>query len=216
MSLLSELLYRTRWVDERGFLDRPWREWLAALVERAGGVGEMVTIRDLLAMIERLGVAEGLRPPVPLPLPDRQPIALQLAMLPGTPRGHLRGGPRTTPSVTVGVGAGAGAVAAIAGTDNAGTVRLTTQRHQDRHSHTVLAQVTFAVPFPSPPVCLLSPANEAAYGLDFGYAVEPGQAVMVMIRQEDVQPTGFPLRCGVRPLPGQGTTYAWNYLAIGR
>lgn len=49
MSLLSQILYRTPVVDRQTLtITRPWAEWLAALVLRAGGAGEVLTISDLL------------------------------------------------------------------------------------------------------------------------------------------------------------------------
>jgi hypothetical protein len=191
------VLYRAPVVDRQTLcLSRPWAEFLAALVARAGGSGEQPTNADLAGLLAAL--------------------AATVAALPPPARTHLLGGPLTPPRVVaVAAGAGAGATASVAGTDTAGYLELTTASGQARRSQSEVLRVTFATAYSTPPVVVICPANDAAWSLLFGRFLPQGHAASVRLRREDVSTTGFPLRVGVTSLPREAETYAWSYLVMG-
>jgi hypothetical protein len=201
MSLVSDLLYRAPPTDPRtGLISRPWAEWLAALLTRAGGPGEQPTNADLTALVAALTArVSGLEAQTPAPA-----------------RAHLLGGPLTPPSVTaIAAGAGLGATASVAGNDNAGTISLAVQALAARRSNSEVLRLTFAVPYAQPPICTLMPANDAAWALLFGRFLKDGHAASVRLRQADVSTTAFALRVGVTSLPREAETYAWSYIVLG-
>jgi hypothetical protein len=200
VSLVSEILYRAPVVDLRtGLLSRPWQQYLAALLERAGGSGEQLTNADLATLTALLTTR----------------VAALEAAGPAA-RGHLLGGPLTPPTVSpVPAGAGAGATASVVGTDSAGTITLTTAARAARRSNSEVLRLTFAAAWTAPPICTITPANDAAWALLFGRFLPHGQAASVRLRQADVTTTSFALRVGVTSLPREAEVYQWNYIAVG-
>lgn len=216
MSLLSHLLYRAPVVDRQTLmLTPPWAEFFAAFLTRIGGIGEVITLDELAALVAGLSGGDAF---------GGDPIAVSPPETPGTldavpvpPRqGHLLGGPLAPPSIAiVAAGAGSGATASVTGTDAAGTMTLTTRAQDDHKSNAELMRVTFAMPYATAPVVLCAPANPAAMALLYGRFRPQDIAVAIHVRQSDVTTTGFPVRCGSASLATIAETYQWNYLCVG-
>lgn len=199
-------------------MSQPWADWLAALLTRAGGSGDVLTNAELATLLTSLTVTtaltEGAGSP-PATAPSTALDALGALELPPR-RTHLVGGPPAPPSVAaVTAGAGAGATASVSGSDTAGSITLSVAALAERRSNSEILRLTFAVAFAAAPVVIVSPSNDAAWALHFGRFLRNGHAASVRVRQSDVTTTGFPLRVGVTRLPSDAATYSWNYLAIG-
>lgn len=119
---------------------------------------------------------------------------------------HLIAGPGT-PTAIPGAGAGAGALVSVFGTDLSGTITVTTSVLDTPAANDTVVEVAFAKAYPSAPVVIFMPSNDAAWDL------APG---VPRLRQEDVTEFGFTIRTGAMPLPAlTAATYTFNYIVAG-
>jgi hypothetical protein len=175
-------------------ISRPWADWLAALLTRAGGSGEQLTNADLAALV----------------------TSLTASVQTLTARTHLLGGPLTPPSVVpVAAGAGDGATASVSGNDNAGTITLSVAALAERRSNSEVLRLTFAAAWTAAPIVVISAANNAAWSLYYGRFLRHGHPASVRLLQDAVTETSFALSVGVTSLPREAAVYQWNFLAVG-
>jgi len=113
-------------------------------------------------------------------------------------------GPRISFSVT---GAGTGASAQVIGTDTSGEITLTTAVADTPVANADILTVNFGATYAIAPKVMISPSNDAAWGLTFAAA---------RYRQSDTDTSKFKIRSGSQPLPATTSAiYKWLYHVIG-
>ena len=111
-----------------------------------------------------------------------------------------------TPTIAAGAAAGASPTVAIAGTDVAGTISITTGTTA-LGSNGILATITFGNTMAAAPDVVLTPSNDAAFELL--QTATTGAAARV--RDADTTTTVFVVRSG-DAAPADSTLYTFNYV----
>jgi len=129
----------------------------------------------------------------------------------GTPSSPSPPPPHTSaaPTIAAGPSAGTGAVIDVDGSDERGTIHLTTGTGSTGN-RAALFTVTFAEAFNAPPVLFVEAADENTENLNIANGIP-----MWAFDQAEVVTTGWVLRSGggINTALGVGEHYSWNYSA---